>query len=301
MTNYNIKTIESLVDLASKLLTLFFKIGVLLGGACLLFYCYRIRYFPVGISLGDGFLLILLATSFGLIYGLFAISLTALGLWFMPFLRLLQKFVFFVQHKIFKRKIKKQLELVNPDCSTLALGILGVLFIFFIYRVDSSTIWNLITASIFLGIIFSAYKNISTQMVEAKKSQEAKIISTKGESKLFDSDINSLKATRVFLVISLFIIPFVCGGVPGYLIEGVMIFSGVKKGPSYVFVRAPYSKFLPSQLVAKNSPVVDGYTAFEGVDVIFSGMGQKSVVEYGESEKVLRLEIPNESILVIPR
>ncbi|CAI8721341.1 protein of unknown function [Methylocaldum szegediense] len=53
MAGYDLKTIESQVDFASKLLSLAFKIGVLLGGACLLFYCYRLDYFPVGLSVGD--------------------------------------------------------------------------------------------------------------------------------------------------------------------------------------------------------------------------------------------------------
>ena len=53
--------------------------------------------------------------------------------------------------------------------------------------------------------------------------------------------------------------------------------------------------------LAKQAPQVHDYTTFEGVDVMFSGIGQKSVIEFKIDEKFQHLEIPNESILVVPR
>ncbi|MHB1098236.1 MAG: hypothetical protein ACYCZR_01660, partial [Burkholderiales bacterium] len=85
------------------------------------------------------------------------------------------------------------------------------------------------------------------------------------------------------------------------LLEGAMRFANIKKGPSYVMLRAPYSAFVPPRFQTKQSPQVPGYTTFEGVDIVFSGMGQKSVIEFKNDKKTQRLEIPNESILVVPR
>ena len=102
-------------------------------------------------------------------------------------------------------------------------------------------------------------------------------------------------------LIAIFITPLLVGGVSGVLMEGVMRFSSIKKGPSYVMLRTPYSNFIPSNFQAKQSPQVPEYTTFESVDVLFSGMGQKSLIEFKVDKKTQRLEIPNESMLVVPR
>ena len=157
MSSYDLKVVESRIDFASKLLSFAFKLGVLVGGACLLFYCYRLNYFPVGISIGDGFLLILLATSFGIIYGLFVIGLTALGLWFTPILRLLQKLVLPIRQRWSKRRINEPLEFVRPDFSAFIFGVVGLIFIVALYKLESSAIWTLPVVSFFLGVLFSIY------------------------------------------------------------------------------------------------------------------------------------------------
>lgn len=301
MTDYDLNTFESRVDFASKLLSFFFKVGMLIGGSCLLFYCYRIRYFPVGVTLGDGFLLIILATSFGFIYGLFAISLTALGLWFTPFLRQIQKLGLLVIKRFSKNKTKKLFLLVSPDFSAFVLGIFGIVFITVIYQIEPSAIWRLSATAMFLGVVFSAYQEVSSKICEVQKVDSAKVIPSSNYSRVSSFDRSKLKTARALLLIALFTIPLVFGGVFGILLDGAMSFSGIKKGPSFVFIRAPYSKLLPSQFQAQQSPQVADYTAFEGIDVIFSGMGKKSVIEYRHEKKIQRMEVPNEHILVIPR
>ena len=301
MADYDLKTIESHVDLASKLLSLAFKIGVLLGGACLLFYCYRLNYFPVGLSVGDGFLLILLATSFGIVYGLFVISLTALGLWLTPILLPIQKLVFSIRLRLSKRRPNEPLELVRPDLNAVIFGVFGLVFIGAIYQVEPSAIWTLPATSFLLGVVFAVYQKVSSRLDEVLKAETAKVLPPTKESRTLHLDKGQLKTTRALSLIALFATPLLVGGVSGVLLEGAMRFANIKKGPSYVMLRAPYSTFVPSRLQAKQSPQVPDFTTFESVDVMFSGMGQKSVIEFKDNKKTQRLEIPNESILVVPR
>lgn len=300
MAENDLKTIESRVNFASKLLTLAFKVGVLLGGACLLFYCYRLNYFPIGLSVGDGFLLILLATSFGIVYGLFVISLTALGLWLTPFLRPIQRLVFSIRKRFAKHRQNDPLELISPDLNAVIFGFFGIAFIGVIYQAEPSAIWTLPATSFLLGVIFSAYQKSSLKLGEVLKAETA-IITPVAKAQVLLLDKERLRTTRTLSLIALFATPLLVGGVSEILLESGMRFAGIKKGPSYVMLRAPYSTFIPSNFQAKQAPQVPDFTTFEGVDVMFSGMGQKSVIEFKNDKKAKRLEIPNESILVVPR
>lgn len=301
MAEYDLQTIESRVDFASKLLSLAFKVGVLFGGACLLFYCYRLNYFPVGLSVGDGFLLILLATSFGIVYGLFVISLTALGLWLTPFLRPIQRLVFSIRQRFMKRRPNEPLELVRPDLNALIFGFFGIVFIVAIYQVERSVIWTLPVTSFLLGIVFAAYQKSSSKLAEVLKAEAAKIRPPADGLRVLHLDKERLRTARALSLIALFATPLLVGGVSGILLEGGMRFANIRKGPSYVMLRMPYSAFIPARFQAKQLPQVPDYTTFEGVDVVFSGMGQKSVIEFKNDRKAQRLEIPNESILIVPR
>ena len=196
MTEHDLKTIESRVDFASKLLSLAFKVGVLIGGACLFFYCYRLNYFPVGLSVGDGFLLILLATSFGIVYGLFVISLTALGLWLTPILRPIQRLVFSIRQRFAKRRINEPLELVSPDFNAAVFGIVGILFIGAFYQVEPSAIWALLAISFLLGVVFAVCQHSSSKLAEVQKTEAAKILPAANESRVLHLDKERLRKAR---------------------------------------------------------------------------------------------------------
>jgi len=301
MAAYDLKTLESRVDFVSGLLSLAFKVGVLLGGACLLFYCYRLNYFPVGLSIGDGFLLILLATSFGSIYGLFVISLAALGLWLTPILRPIQKLVFSMRKRFSRRQPEKPLELVSPNWVAGIFGFFGLIFIAAISRGEPLAILTLSATSFLLGLLVAAYQDTALKLSEVMKKEATRILPLANESQALHLDKERLKIQRTLLLIAFVITPLVVGGVSGVLLDLSMRFANIKKGPSYVMLRAPYSTFVPSRFQAKQSPQALDYITFEGVDVMFSGMGQKSVIEFKNDKKVQRLEIPNESIIVVPR
>lgn len=301
MSEYDHKSLESKIDLASKLLSLAFKLGVLVGGACLLFYCYHLNYFPVGLSIGDGFLFILLAASFGIVYGLFVISLTGLGLWLTPILRPIQKLGFSIRKRFTKRRLGEPLKLVSPDLNAVFFGIFGILFIVAISHVEPSAIWTLPVTSFFLAIIFSAYQEMSSKLTDLLKTEDAKIQPATTDLSKPTLNKERLRRARGFSLIALFVTPLFVGGVSGIILEGGMRFANIRKGNSYVLLRAPYSTFVPDQLQAKQSPSAPDFTTFEGVEVMFSGIGQRSIIEFNYKNKIQRLEVPNESIIVIPR
>ena len=79
-----IEKLDKKLDVIGKILSLAFKLGVVVGGAVLLFYCWKIGYFPQDASVGDGLLFILLAIAFSGAYLFFVVCLTSLGLLLRP-------------------------------------------------------------------------------------------------------------------------------------------------------------------------------------------------------------------------
>lgn len=302
MGEVDIKNLESQVDLVSKILTLAFKIGVLIGGGCLLFYCYRLNYFPVGLSVGDGFLLTFLATSFGFLYGLFVVSLIALGLWYTPFLRPILRLVYFVYNILSKNPKPISMKLISPGFNSFIFGIFGIVFIFSFYQKEPAAIWTLPATSFLLAAILTFYHEISSKRAEILKAETA-IIHFAKPNKIPNpmEDRGQFRLISGYLLACLVIIPLLMGGVSGVLLEGAMSFANIKKGESFVLLRPPYDNLIPFEYKADKAPPAPGYMAFENIEVMFSGIGEKTVIEFKKNDKVKHLEIPNDKVLVVPR
>lgn len=103
MQKFDSESLRNTTDLTSKALSLSFKLGILAGSACLLFYCEKIHYLPAGFTTGDGILFFFLATIFGYVYIIILATLIGLGVFGML---VLQKFFVYPVFKIVF-KIKK--------------------------------------------------------------------------------------------------------------------------------------------------------------------------------------------------
>lgn len=147
----------------------------------------------------------------------------------------------------------------------------------------------------------AVYQKASSTLREVLIAETAAVLPPANDSRASHLDKVRPKTAHALSLIAIFVIPLVAGGVSGVLLEGAMRFANIKKGPSYVMLHAPYSTFIPSRFQAKQSPQAPDYTTFGGIDVMFSGIGQKSVIEFKDGRRARRLEIPNESILIVPR
>lgn len=301
MNKYDFKNLELATAFVSNLLTLAFKLGVLVGGTCLLFYCYRLDYFPVGLSLGDGFLFIILAISFGFIYGTFVAILTSLGLCLVPALIPFQRLVYFFKAHFSKRPLKEPLAIALPNISAIILGLCGIVFIASVYKMDTSLLWSLPATAFLLGVLFSTYQEASRKLSTIVAEEGIKIQPASTNLSSIPFDKNLVQSARTISLVALFVTPLLVGGASGILLEGGMRFANIKKGPSYVMIRAPYNSFVPSEFQSKLSPSAPDFTTFEGIDVMFYGLGQRTVIEYKTNNSAHHLEIPNEYIIVIPR
>lgn len=300
MYEYYVKNIGSSIDLLSRAFSFLFKVGLLLGGSCLILYCYRLNYFPAGLSVGDGFLLIALAASFGFVYGLFVVSLSALGLWFTPILRSIQNLVFWLRRRCKKSVAGEHLDLVRPDMNALVFGGVGVLFILVLAQVEPSAAWTLPATAFVLGIVLATYQRAAARLAQISFEEAMDIIIPPRSPQLMRPDKERLRIVRFLSPIAIFTLPLLVGGVSGVLLDSAMHLAKIKKDASHVMLKEPYSQFVPEQLKADKWVSVADYTTFESVDVVFSGVGQKTVIEFQAGDGYQRLAVPNDEIIVIP-
>lgn len=286
------------IDIFSKFLTLAFKIFVLIGGLCFSIYCLKLGYFPTGLTMGDAVLLIFLGVSFGIIYFLFLVSILSFGLFFTPFFKFLQWF--FVKCGLVNKN-KKMLKLIFPDFSGVGFGFVGLLLIWIFYKIEPTAAITLPLTAAFIGIVFAKYCEISEKINKA-------ILEENSVVKPYESNIKNLPFNKrnhliqkYFCLMTVVVFPLIVGGVSGILLEGSMAFANVKKGKSYVMLRAPYSSVVPSELKSSDGPKSEGYVTFENINVLFSGLGYKTVIEFHQNNKNIKFEVPNENIIIIPK
>lgn len=77
--------LEKQIEIATKLLSLSAKIGLLIGGTCIVSYLLSNGHYPQGVSVGDSLLFLVTAFCFGLVCVYFSVSVTAVGILLSPF------------------------------------------------------------------------------------------------------------------------------------------------------------------------------------------------------------------------
>ena len=283
--------IGSKISFTNESLTLASKIIVAISFACAFLYCAKFNYCPTGISIGDSFTLVFFVIVFCFMYGSLIMILMSAGLIFL--------FIFIYSSKkynIFYISISKYidaraLDLLGPKIILFAYGTAGIVIIIISWLSNTLIAIELTATSLVVAVIFSTIKKVLLM-----NSQIPTIIQLMNNTKTPHQ-----KGDYTLLLIAIIIIPLVTSGVTPNLIEASMKIVGIKKNPSYVLLHAPYNAFVPAELQTKQVPQALGYTTFENIDVMFTGIGQKTIIQFKDHDKLHHLEIPNDDIIIIPR
>lgn len=224
------------------------------------------------------------------------------GLFFTPIFKFLQWLLGKVDGKFHLfSKDKKFLKLIWPDLAGVGFGFIGILLIWVFYKIEPTTAITLPLTAAFIGIVFAKYCEVSEE-VNKFISEEKSVV------KPYESNIKNLPFNKRNHLIQKYVclltvvaFPLVVGGVSGILLEGSMAFANFKKGKSYVMLRAPYSSVVPSEFKSPNGPNNENYVTFENVNVLFSGLGHKTVIEFHQNNKKIKFGVPNDNIIVIQK
>ncbi|XVN20199.1 hypothetical protein QZH46_09980 [Pseudomonas corrugata] len=88
--------------------------------------------------------------------------------------------------------------------------------------------------------------------------------------------------------------PILMGGVTSDLLQTAMSLAKIRIERATILVKPPYANLLPDP---KDSPLQD-YKVFENATVVFRGVGNSTLIEMRTADTAIRLEIPNDSIII---
>lgn len=290
---------EKTMDFTSKGMAFIAKIGIFIGGLCIGLYSLKNGHFPQGITLGDGFLFLITAGCFGFVYILFVASLTAMGVLFSPVIRPLLNIVFWSLGKLAKNKTGKE---AKPKYQLkkfrwkyfLFTPVLVPMLIAF-GRSDKTVYLTLTLLAIALYMFYSIYEDMG-RMIKSTNSATQGNIDYK-EKPLEVMHSSSLKKDRSAILFIIIFLPIAMGGVTGQLLDSAMRAANIRIDITTAYIQEPYYSLLTTK---PTETTAEKFKKIENLTVIFRGFGRSSLVSYLENNKLIKLEIPNEKI-IIPR
>lgn len=290
--------IDTTLSTIIKASTFIIGFSTFLGSCIFVLYCLHLDYFPSGIAAGDSLIFIIIAVCFGFLYSIIVVCLLSVGVCttycFNPCLGPLR----YLRRKLpFTRSTNIPLEpfrFVRPNAIHWMLFLFGIIFILGFINQDTTISMNLIASVLLLSVLWTLLQDNAVKRNALLNEPATR------ENSLKLTNLNRIK----YLFSScIFIFPILFGGIGVSTLEGSMRFSNLQKSDSYILVQSPYSRFIPKKYeVAESQYRESGYTTFKGINVLLSGVGQKTIIQFlpKEGTPPQTFEIPNDKIIIVP-
>lgn len=294
----NSLSIEEHIETIGKAISLLFKVGVLIGGAVLLFYSLKIGHFPSSVTVGDGLLFILVAVAFSGVYTFFTVCLTSLGLALRPLWHGLQWLfikILSVREKVTGKRSDYTPFVINrAGYEGAVFSIFGALFIFAFGLTDIAVIATLLFSAWGCAFLWSHYQDLARRVAD---------LNVEDGDKNKANEVVRLKRHRVLLLVVVFFIPLLIGGVSGKLVDGAMRLVGARTEGAVVHLKSPYDTYATiHELPSTDSPFGQKHKALEGVTVLFRGFGTDVVLQATDSHgQRVKLTVPVSHAHIIER
>ncbi len=282
--------VEKSIDFLTKTITLTSKIGLIIGGGCIIFYSLINGHYPQGVSIGDGLLFLITALCFGFVYLVFTASLTATGILFSPILKMLLKLGLRLSKSQKNKSLKPALKLEPITFFSGFLGLFGIFFIIILGHKSPIEHAPLALLPLALYMVYSGYTDTTNKIKKLERS--AKTFTLAGQN--FNNELDGLKQQRLIIGALLIAIPLIVGGVTTDLLKKSMQLAKIRIENATIYVKSPFSNILPNPLDSKLSD----FKKFEHVTITFRGVGSTTLVEASDEDTYIKLEIPNDSIII---
>lgn len=275
MNTIDIKRIDEILELASKLFKVASQIVVGVGALLVFFYCGRIRYFPTGISLGDSIFFIWASIAFGIIYSIWVYVLYSIGTLLIYIITKLASCLRFAVYslsskasKSIKKAIKEIPTITKEEIPLIIAGILlGLIIVPLIFIDDIFNGFKFIVASVLTGFGF-----LATQKIKFYKTHY-----------------------KYIFVSTVYLLPLLTSGLSEKLINQSMKIVGIRNDNAYVKVSKNYGEFLYS--FPQEDPKIIN-KEFVKCKIIFKGIGENTVIELVHNRKNTNFIIPNNQIYI---
>lgn len=277
------------------------KLALATGVICLMMYALREGYIPSGLSLGDGFIFLLVAFCFGAVYLLFAISLTGLGMCFSPVVWLL----FWIVERLSKltgKKHQQRYPLAKFHWSTIFLAPIAGLFIFALGRKDTHLYWHLPLVAILLYMFYSIAQAAHTERRSAEKVTTSSLDIGRTLHTASQNALTRHKTVQATALLILFISPLLLSQASGQLLDAAMRLAKIRLENRQIYVKTPYTYLLPASLRNDTTKTPEGFKAYDDIAVTFHGFGDETRISFKakNSDKTYQTTIPNNHILISP-
>lgn len=290
--------LEQNFESLTKILTAASKIGIFVGGTCVIVYSLNIGHFPQDLSIGDGLLFLMAAGCFGVIYVFFVASLVGLGIFFSPLTRTVAQIIIRMLTFFRKRKPKQIYEFAPFQWTSVLFALFALMLIYALGLRDSSVRWNLPLLSVALYFFYSIYRASGIKIRKINEIQDSIVHSNEKDDIFQFGSTENLRKAQLFSLSVMLLFPLVFGGVFSQLLDAAMRAAHVRVENATIYVKEPYSSLIPKSAATAIKNVPTTYTKFDGVLILFKGFGKTTVISFKDGNISRKLEIPNEQLIV---
>lgn len=302
-----ISDFEIYIKSITSLIILSFQISSLIGGICSVLYLWRINYLPSELTLGDGFLFLLVAGGFGVIYGFFVWSSLAFGIFISPLIIKIFQFVItlinYFREKKGRKRIKQYFLFAPFEFISILLVPFFILMVYVLDKNNTGEWWFYLILAALLYIFYSIWKDARRQLNFAEKITHIPLTKKDVEDypALQRLSVSDLKVIRWITPLVIFIIPILVGWMifGGVILDMGMGFARIRvENPSVVYVKKPYSELLPYSLISTEQKKLDDYVAFTNTKILFRGLGKSTVISFQDGKFERQIALPNEQLVI---
>lgn len=302
--------LTQLINVSTLLAKLMLGFGVL----CLIFYFFKIEYFPTDISIGDSLVFFVISFSFGLIYFLSLVAHYAFGCLVFGIINIiLISFPNSFQSNFLVRNYCYFRHEVNLDffksgvfydllykLGKICVIIFLSFFIIFLY--DFNYLSLFIAVSVSISTYFGIRLFYDEYTSKNEKAYTGAIILPNDELEKYRIISQRNKNNRMMgLLILGCIMPF-WGYISDKENSKLLSFSvnsiTVNKKKSFMLVKQEFKTLIPNEFIVKDESL-KGYVRVKNIQVLLKGVGKNALLKFDfENGSTLRREIPNDAIFM---
>lgn len=275
MNTIDMKRIDEILELAPKLFKLASQIVVGVGALLVFFYCGRIRYFPIGIGLGDSIFFVWASIAFGIIYSIWVYVLYSIGTLLIFLVTKLASCLRFAMYPLSTNvsKLVKKVRngIPNITIEEIPLVIAGIIVGF------------IVTPLIFFDDVFNGFKFIGASFLTGFGFMVIKKVK-------FDKD-----HYKYIVIATVYLLPLVTSGLSEKLINQAMKVVGIRNDNAYIKVSKDYGEFMSSFHKDGQENI---NKEFVECTIVFKGIGENTVIEIDHKGKKTNFIVPNNQIYI---
>jgi hypothetical protein len=273
------------------------KLGIPIGAGCIFFYALSIGYFPRDLTIGDGLLMLVAATCFGMTLLFFLACLFGLGMLSSPIVRLVVKIFISIYNKFAKEKVQQAHDFAPFSWIAIPLALYAGIVIYGFGKTNHIAYYTLPAISILLYMFYSILHSCTAKIKVIQKEKQNKIIVPKDVSKVEDEA--NLKNGQLFSIVALLFVPLLLGGVSSQLLDAAMRMMHVRIESTAVLVTDRYQSLISLPPAFEYPAESSSWYRYNDAKVLFHGYGKYTVISVRVKDTDIVLEIPNEKIIII--